>query len=85
MSVCERDGTFRPLDQRVIHRLHEMDTHRQNYGRQSKSISNTVDRQLRDEQGRQDAMKRNAEDEQFAEAFDRASFEFNRLERKGKI
>ena len=74
LTVCEPGGAYRPLDNRAIWRLRDMDVYRRFDGRQEKHIGKMVEQELRDREAALSAEKKKATDEKHAEIMDRMRF-----------
>lgn len=79
----EPDGSFRPLDRRVIAKLYRMDTSRRFSGA-AWYHGRRLEMELDDEQAELDRKKQSRKDDMYNEVFDRARFFFKEEERHGR-
>lgn len=85
LSVQEPDGAFRPLDQRVLLQLREMDTQRAHRGRQEKTFASLIEKDLQARQEKLDEAKAKHGAELMRQANDEFKVGMKRLERLGKV
>lgn len=81
--VCEKDGTFRPLDNRTIEKLYRMDSARRFTG-DVKYHGMKVQWEMDEEQAKIDREKERRRSDMHGELMDRLHFNFKEWERHGK-
>jgi len=82
---CARDGSFLPLDRRILVWLRQNDVQRKFSGRREKFFGQFVERELNDHQSDLDRERAKAEKEKWDEAHDKMKFACKQLESRGLL
>lgn len=82
---CGRDGSFLPLDRRIIVWLRANDVQRRFAGRQQKFFGQLVAQDLDEAQSEEDRLKQKFFEEKMAAARDQFSFYCKKLDRRGLL
>jgi len=82
---CARDGSFLPLDSRLINWLKANDVQRRFAGRQPKYFGMLVDQELRAQEDADEKARQKALDDRMAEQTDILAFYFKKLDRRGLL
>ena len=83
--VAEKDGSFRPLDNRTIDWLLQSDLQRRFHGYREDQLGRKLDEALRAEEEVLEKERNRKSNDKWDEVMDKANFEYRRLERLGKI
>jgi hypothetical protein len=83
--VAEKDGSFRPLDNRTIDWLLQSDLQRRFHGYREDQLGHKLDEALRAEEEVLEKERTRKANDRWDEVMDKAHFEYRRLERQGKI
>jgi hypothetical protein len=83
--VSEKDGSFRPLDNRTIKWLLESDLQRRFHGYREDQFGRLLDEAMRAEEHVLEKERNAKANDQWGEVMDKAHFEYRRMERRGQI
>ena len=83
--VCEKDGSFRPLDNRTITWLLESDLQRRFHGHREDQFGRLLDEAMHAEEAELEKERTRKSNDKWDEVMDKANFEYRRMERKGQI
>lgn len=81
----EKDGSFRPLDNRTIDWLLQSDLQRRFHGYREDQLGRKLDEALRAEEEVLEKERSRKANDKWDEVMDKAHFEYRRMERLGKI
>ena len=83
--VSEKDGSYRPLDNRTIKWLLESDLQRRFHGYREDQFGRLLDEAMHAEEAELERERTRKSNDKWDEVMDKANFEYRRMERKGQI